>query len=132
MSKISDAETVTVVAVVGIGAYLVYKFWNDVLPNIPNPLAPIGNAISNGLFNLMNPNAAGDNVDYTVAMPDGTYASVPSASVNALGQTTIGGATYQINTNSAVTSGVNKTATPISMSAMDSTIDDMDFSAGNF
>lgn len=132
MSKISDAKTVTTVALVGFGAYLVYKFWNNVLPNIPNPLAPVGDAIGSAISSLLNPNAAGSPTTYTVLMPDGTYAGVNSNSVNALGQTTIGGATYQINVDSSVTSGVNKTAVPIDLGTMTSTTDDMDFSAGNF
>lgn len=131
MSKIADSKTLLTYGLIAGGGYLLYKTWG-LFSTAPNPLAPVGNAISSFVDSILNPNAAGSAVTYTVQMPDGTYAAVNSNSVNALGQTTIGGATYQINTDSSITSGVNKTAVPIDLGTMTSTTDDMDFSAGNF
>lgn len=131
MSKIADSKTLLTYGLIAGGGYLLYKTWG-LFSTAPNPLEPVGNAISSFVDSILNPNAAGSAVTYTVQMPDGTYAAVNSNSVNALGQTTIGGATYQINTDSSITSGVNKTAVPIDLGTMTSTTDDMDFSAGNF
>lgn len=99
--KLTDA---LVLGALGVGAYLFFKS--------KNVLTNTGEQIGGGLFDLLNPGAAGESLFYTVTFPSGDKHAVPSNSVSSDGTFHLivpGYGTSDWNLN--VDSQGNKTAT---------------------
>lgn len=109
-------------ALIGGGIYVVYRVYQGIASGVSSAVGTVGAAttaagdtIGGALYNFFNPNPAGNMVDYMATLPNGRNTAVPANTVEANGQTTINGVTYQMLVNPAITSGVNKTLVPVSL-----------------
>ena len=74
MSTISDTENFVTLALVGVGAYLVYKFLTSIPPPSNIASAALDAAENAGLINY---GRAQPGQTYQVTMPDGSVQTVP-------------------------------------------------------
>lgn len=117
MAAVKDTENVLILVGVGIAAYLAYKIYNAASAGVAAVGAATtaaGNAVGGSLFDLFNPNAAGESTFYTATLPNGSNTAVPASAVDSNGVATIGGTQYQMYVDPSISSGVNKSLVPLS------------------
>jgi hypothetical protein len=94
--SLPSLNTLTLLALGG-GVYFLYQYIKQ--HGIPNPVAPIGEAIGSGVFDVLNPGAAGASVTYIATTPSGAKVVVNNNSLDPSNNFSYKGQTYHLSTD---------------------------------
>jgi hypothetical protein len=88
-NPVLDTSSFVTIGLIGVGAYLVYKYVLPLFTSIGQAGASVLNPITSGIANLFPGTSSSVQVQGTVLMPDGT--TFPTSNLSSLGFQTVNG-----------------------------------------